>query len=130
MDVLRVADKHTRLTQDGQEGRPFRDGSSAFPAYVFEDTVIMHITPKMRRPHCPDNRNICELTPECQDFAVGYPRVTQTLPGVFVNDPVVHQSSNSFVLFFNLAPGEVGRYEVTACTQWGTGCTINYFWAR
>lgn len=122
-DVLRIAEKVTRETTP-------RRGTQDNPATADTDIIVGSITPKMRRPHCPNGRIICELAKECQDELVGFPHVTQTLPGVFQDHGMVHNSSNAFITFQNLAPGETGRYEITACTQWRTHCTTSFVWVQ
>jgi len=130
-DVLRIALKSDRSTPDEDgDGRPDRDGSEARPAVADTDIIVGSITPKMTQPWCPGGRVICELTKECQDAAVGFPRVRQSLAGHFSNDPVVHNSTNAFITFMNLAPGETGRYEIEACTEAGTHCTTSFVWVR
>ena len=45
------------------------------------------------------------------------PVAFQSLPGKFENHPVVHSSSNDYILLLRIAAGEVGDYTVTTCPE-------------
>ncbi len=126
-DLYRIVDAVTR--QDTG-----RTGSPENPARV-GDVVIINVTPKTRAPFCPDARAKCELPPECQASLVGPngPVAYQTLVGQFQNDPVVHSSSNRYILLLKIAPGETGEYTVTTCPEsadpWSAVCGAVVFTA-